>query len=299
MSEATQTAGGEVGNPNNVPPQNLNGVGNATTNQSNATSTQQTPPESTATKTWVEEIGNEDLRGYIQNKGFKSPEAVAESYRNLEKLNGAPEKLLKLPEGEGKPEEWAPIYTKLGKPEKAEHYQLPVPEGQGAEFKQFAEGLFHENNLTVAQGRAIAEKWNNYVAEQQNLHKAQLEEKMVASDAALKKEWGAAYEKNFAVAKGAAQALGMTKEVMEKLEASMGIAEVNKLFHTIGTKIGEDSYVSGDGQGGFGVMTPVQAKQKIDQLKSDADWATRFAAGGAKERAEWDRLHQYMVPSQD
>jgi len=50
---------------------------------------------------WYAGIADEGLRGYVQTKGFKDPGALAESYRNLEKLQGVPqERLLKLPPGE-------------------------------------------------------------------------------------------------------------------------------------------------------------------------------------------------------
>ena len=60
-----------------------------------STSTQGSAPASTD---WTSGLTDE-MRGYVQNKGFKAPQDVVESYRNFEKLHGVPQdRILKLPE---------------------------------------------------------------------------------------------------------------------------------------------------------------------------------------------------------
>src|SRR5690606_18358521 len=91
-----------------------------------ATTTTTTPAAPAATTTtqttatdWTSGF-SDDLKGFVQNKGFKDPASVLDSYRNLEKLMGTPkERLLRLPENMDDANAMGEIYTRLGRPQTA------------------------------------------------------------------------------------------------------------------------------------------------------------------------------------
>lgn len=238
---------------------------------------------------------SDDAKGYVQNKGFKDPAAAIDSYRNLEKLMGVPkERLLKLPEKEDDPA-WAEVHARLGKPATADEYKI---DGENKEFAKWAKGTFHELGLSKKQAETLFGKYNEFAQGITAKQSQAMAEQLQASEASLKKEWGAAYDQNLMTAKKAAMAFGLTEDVINKLESAMGYDGVMKFMQSVGSKVGEDSFVtSGQSARGFGAMTPEQARNRIAALKQDKDFAIKLSNGNAEARGEWDRLNQWAMPS--
>lgn len=254
-----------------------------------------TPPSS---NDWISGL-NEDLRGYVQNKGFKDPGAVVDSYRNLEKLRGVPqERLLTLPDKEDAPE-WNAIYERLGKPKVADEYSFELPEAaKSPEFEKWAKETFHANGLSKKAAENImkqyGEYFNNQIASTNESDKARLESQI----ASLKKEWGAAYEQNYGVANQAAKVFGVDNPTLDSLKAVMGEANTIKFLHTIGSKLGQGTFVSGDNSGGFNrAMTPAEAKDKLATLMKDNDFTTKLLNGHSETLEKYTDLHMYMAGS--
>ena len=73
----------------------------------------------------------DELKGYVDAKGFKDAQSVVESYRNFEKIKGVPqERLLTLPEKDEDPS-WNDVWKRLGRPDQPKDYQLEVPKEFG------------------------------------------------------------------------------------------------------------------------------------------------------------------------
>ena len=284
MSEATSTVGSVIGNgaPAATPP-------------ATPPSTPATPATTTTTSDWTSGLA-EDVKGYVQTKGFKDPASVVESYRNLEKTLGVPkERLLKLPEKADAPE-WGEIYNRLGKPEKADEYQIAMPEKGGDEaFAKWAKETFHGLNLTRTQGEQLSAKWNEYVGKNTEAQQAQQAAKVEQDVGKLKQEWGAAHEQNVNIARRAAQTFGLQGDMVDRLESAIGFGPLMKMLHTIGSKLGEDSFVGADSKGGAGIPTPSQANYQIKTLKQDTDFMRRFASGETAARDMWEKLHRYAA----
>lgn len=242
-----------------------------------------------------------DLRGYVETKGFpadsKGLVALADGYRNLEKHFGVPpEQLLKLPKDESDKETWNKIYDRLGRPAKPEEYELPVPAGVDDSYAKFISTAMHELGITKKQAQALAAKQNEFVAaetaRQQESYKATIEQQ----DSALHSKWGEAYDKNIQIAKGAFAELGIKPEAVDALEQAMGFAGVMEFFHGIGSKIGEDKFVSANGTAGFaGKMSPDAAQARLKAITSDPVLAQKYVNGDAALRAEMDTLHGVLT----
>jgi len=257
-----------------------------------------TAPTAVPVPKWTDGF-DDDMSGWVTNKGFDSAKTVVQSYRNLEKLTGAgPDKLLKIPEDMTDKVQTDPFFAKLGRPETADKYDLPMPEKTAdPAFKEWAQNVFHGVGLSTTQAKAITEKWNEFAAGQGKTTMEAANVKLLEQEQALKREWGVAYDENVALAKKAALAFKIQGPEMEALEASLGMDRVFKLFHGLGTKIGEDPFVTGDQSTGFsGVMTPAQARSRINVLSGDAEFTKRYLEGGVAERTEMERLHKMSSP---
>jgi hypothetical protein len=216
---------------------------------------------------------------------------------NLEKLIGVPQdRILKLPQSDAPATEWAPIYDRLGRPAKAEDYKLDTPAGADANFtKQLAE-IMHSQGLTLAQAQAIAKAQHDLVATEISVDKEKQAAENTADQAAMRKEQGAAYDKYVQVTRQAAQAFGLSAETINDLQDVMGLKGTMDFLYKIGSRLGEDSFVSSSGGGAFnGAMTPAQAQARINALKADGGFTKKYIEGDVGARNEMQRLHELAV----
>ena len=214
---------------------------------------------------------NEELRGFVENKGMKTPEQLATSYHNLEKLMGADRagRTVVLPGLDADETSMSEFYSRLGRPETADAYDLPVPEGQDRSTAEWASGVFHQYGLTQAQARGVAGAYNvrlaeaGATAEQTN---TQTEDEAVRE---LRRDWGAAYDQKVAGIETTAVALGMQHEQLLGLRASMGPAAAMKFVDHLASKLGEDTVVNGESA--ESTMTPGNASEAIKAMWRDPE----------------------------
>lgn len=260
--------------------------------------------EGAATGTPAQEVSNapwyggfsEDLKGYVENKGWDSPASAIESYRNLEKLTGVPaDRIVKLP-GEGAdPSEWNGVWDRLGKPGDASEYQFP--EGGDTDFQDWARKAFHESNVPKGMAEKLIQAYDEF-AEQITTQQAEEYQHSLAQQAeSLKKEWGAAHDQYLQEASRAAKGLGFTAEAIDALESAMGYDGVMKFMRELGSKMGESEFVAGNSQAQMGnALTPAAARDRITALRSDKDFVARYAKGDISAKTEMERLHKMAYP---
>lgn len=239
---------------------------------------------------------NDDLKGYVETKGWKGPEATVESYRNLEKLHGVPpEQIIKLPKDGAPPEEWNKVWDRLGRPADPKEYNIPEGADGDTTFAEWARGTFHELGIPKAMAEKLAAKYSEFgqsiMAKKQESYQATVAQETTA----LKQEWGAAYDQNINKAKAAVNGLGLDTESIDKLEQALGFAGVMKLLHNIGSKTGEGDFVTSGSGGNFGVLSPGAAISRIKMLKEDADFTKRYLSGNSAAVEEMQRLHKWAA----
>lgn len=175
--------------------------------------------------------------------------------------------------------EWAAYWSKLGRPDAADGYEIPtdnMPEGvqlQPDLTKGFFEE-FHRLGVSKKQAAGIMRKYAGFVAEQQAAAGQAHEEAYNKAVGTLKTEWGDAYEQNVALANNAIKAFAGDDypEVQKVLQGGLGVSPVlTKLFHRIGRTIAEDELLGGGGSQPF-VMSPAEAKGKLEALQQDEDF---------------------------
>lgn len=257
--------------------------------QDPATETQEAPD-------WTSTL-NEDMKGFVQTKGFQGPDAVIESYRNLEKLVGVPQdQIIKLPK-DNDPEVMSGVWKRLGRPDSPDGYKLPIPEGDSGEFAKTISPILHKANLTDRQAETLATEWNTMQAEAEKTQKLEYETRITEETDALKKEWGAAYNDKIQVGKEAMKQFGIEAEVIDALESQIGFSKVLKVMSNIGAKLGESEFVRGDADFS-GRMTPAQAKAEIAIRKTDAQFVSRYNDGDKEARQEMENLHKMAFPDE-
>jgi hypothetical protein len=253
------------------------------------TTTNQTP----ANSSWYDAIEDGDLKGYVQNKGWKDPVELANGYRNLEKLLGGEK--LPMPKGDDDAEGWARVYDSLGRPKSADEYKLPVPEGDTGEFAKMAASKFHELGLTGKQAQSLAAWYNERGTEMMGQVQQQSAQKTEADISGLKSEWGQAWDENIELGRRAAREYGLDQTSLSKIEQAIGTADLLKLMSRIGRGQTEHTFEGGKSTTSFG-MTPEAARERIGALRNDSEWATKYMSGNADAQAEMQRLMRLAYP---
>ena len=245
---------------------------------------------------WYSQL-SEETRGFVETKGWQSPDDVVQSYTNLEKLLGADKsgRGVVMPKEDAAAEEWGKFYDRLGRPKSADEYNLPVPQGDTGDFAKKAAGKFHELGITAKQAQSLAEWWNMNADEMQSSQVNQQMQNAEMEMNVLQSEWGKEYDANIEAARRATRQFGVKEQMLEKIENAIGTREMLKLFANIGKGVGEDSFVDSGKTGAFGI-SPEAARVRIGQLKADPEWSSKYLGGNADAKAELERLMRAAYP---
>lgn len=260
-----------------------------------ATTGDGTQPTQVDTK-WLGDDAPEDLRGYVQNKGWKHPREVLEGYRNLEKVVGTAR--LAMPKDENDIEGYNKVYDALGRPKTAADYKLPVPEGQDPAFAKAASDVFHKNGVTAKGAQEIAKWWNDQMGTAQKAQEERFQTDSAQAMQKLEATWGGAYKERVETASRAARQFGIDSATADTMERGLGTEKFMDLMWRIGHAIGEHGGGAGLEQpgSGTGALTPEQAKSEISRLKSDAEFAKKYGNGDAESKRRMDQLHKWAFP---
>lgn len=264
----------------------------ATTDQASASSSP------AAAGDWMSSLSPE-LKNFAHAKQFKDPGMVVDSYKNLEKLMGAPkDRLLKLPEDPAAAE-WETIYQRLGKPEKADGYKVEVPKELGLDegFVKFAKDMFHKANLTTAQAEAVLNEWTSKSMADLTAARAAQEAQMQQEFDGLKSKWGNAYEQKLSIAQAGAREAGLSAEQIDSIQNALGYTKTMELFSNIGSKLGEASFTAGANKG-FGAMSPETARMELANLKADSAFMQKYVSGDAAAKAKMNKVMADAYPGE-
>lgn len=245
----------------------------------------------------------DDVKGYIQNKGWDDPIKAVTSYKELEKFQGAsPEQLIKLPK-DGEPMD--EVYNRLGRPVTPDEYSYESPTGELDEARL---GLFkeaaHKAGVSQEAFKALAEADSQYWAQAQEAHFAEIEQKQTAELTKLKGEWGAQFDERAElgrrfVSKNIPE--GMDKEgTLNAIEDAIGTAAMLKLFANAGDKasVREDRLPDGEGERRFG-YTPEQAthdkRELMQTIQADPARLANYNTGKGPDIDKIKKLNQIIA----
>lgn len=263
--------------------------------------------DGSATAPWYEGKASPEHVAVWQNKQWdlsdpvKLTSQLTESYRNAERMIGVPSaELLRIPKADDEAGQKA-FWQKFGVPAEPAGYGLaevkfadgtPVDEQFLKSFSEQAATL----NVPATAAKGLLQHFMKHLEGSAASEATATATAQAAATAALRANWGANWETNMFVAKQAATALGVTPEIVATLETQIGYDKVMEFFRQVGTRIGEDKYVSTPGAGGNkGVMTREQAVQQKATLIADKDWAARYTRGDKKAFDEMYALNTLIA----
>jgi hypothetical protein len=215
----------------------------------------------------------------IKERGWKTPNDQFTSYRNLEKLTGDLNSVVKIPKS-GDAKEWEPIYDKLGRPKTPNDYTVKLPEGDKGELATAFKPIFHKAGLSQNQVNVISEAWNAHVKGLQEAQTQQQTTRNAEELAALKTAWKDSYDENLEVVNRAAEALGLEEKDLDVFKSGLGPKRTLELLHKIGSKVAiEDGKPAGfksQGGNGFKGMSAESAKAALEELRASREHAQMF-----------------------
>lgn len=226
---------------------------------------------------WWAGIQEEPIREYMEAKQYANPEEAARAAWNANKLLQGKDDAVTLPNENSSPEDWNALYSKLGRPDKAADYEFKFDDSVkvNEQVMEFGKELFHELGASPAKAQAAADKWNAFQAE---IEAAYIQQEREANDAALNAltaKWESEQKLNEmqAAGKRVVEALGLSTDAIQAIEASIGSAPLVELLAMIGSKSPEGTFkASGSGSGDPNDpanMTSEQAQATITKLQAD------------------------------
>lgn len=246
--------------------------------------------EGDAAKPWWSALPDEVARKHVEAKQYANPAALALANYNLTRLQTNDPNVVDLPGAQADQAAWDAFYTKLGRPESADKYDLKF-EGVTVDDNMvtFGKEMFHKMGLSNAKAQEAADMWNKFVADS---NAATLQAQTQQNDAdltALQTRWGAELDANKADGKRAVEALGLSADIVGKIEANIGSAAIVELLATIGKKTREGGGIivppAQFDPNNPATMTKEQAAARITELQADATFQAKYADAKHPEHA--------------
>lgn len=225
--------------------------------------------DGTFSETWMEALP-EELREDATLKSIQDFPSMAKMLVSGQKMVGK-DKIV-VPGKESTDEDWGNIFDRLGRPEKSEGYKLEKPElpedmPWDDRLVSSFQDIAHKTGLLPKQAKDVYD-WYNGVAKAVHLENQRIEqETFEGAEAALKKEWGQAYDQKLELAQTAVRAFAGEDEIKAIEEEGLGNdPRVIKLFANIGSAISEDKL-----KGVYQVSTPVEVQSEINKVLGDPE----------------------------
>lgn len=242
-----------------------------------------------------------ELQGVIGKKGWQTPEALVESYTNLEsKLGAGPNELLKLPK-EGDQAALDEFYTKLGRPAKPEDYQtdLKFAEGEPSFLDWFRKAAYAEG-VPQKSFDKLAKGFEEQRLAFESAIEGEFAAKAETALKTLKSEWGNSWDSNIALAKAGAKTLGFNTEVLSVLERAIGTEAMMKTMLKVGLSISDSPGGEHGSAQSAGAMTAEQARAEIAKINADREsmmaWTTPDHTGHSEMKRKMDQLFRIAYP---
>lgn len=232
-----------------------------------------------------------------------TPADVAKSWVNAQSIIG--KEKLPVPGKDSDPmqdggnQEYNMVYDRLGRPSDPKAYQLPDVEGAPAVTPEVADSFkaeAHKLGLLPHQVAGLY-KWNQENAKGAvDSNQQQLTQGLQESEAAMRKEYGTAFDANISSARSILQKFGGA-EVLAALDKS-GLGNdphMIRMMVNISKQFGEDGATFvGDGAQ-QNILTPDEAKMEIDKIKGDKKGAYWNPAGENGQKQFTEAEHKVAV----
>lgn len=253
--------------------------------------------QNTATGTeWMTGIADE-IKSAITAKGFKTPADVTQAWYHAQRAIGAD----KIPAP--KDGVWDPVaLEKLGVPKDPSGYQIKRPELPAGvtydeNFEKAALPILHKMGIPPAGAQALVDLYAGHVAQQGKAMADQQAAQATETVAALKTEWGKAYDQNIALAGRAVKHFG-GDALVEALNTSGAgnLPELIRAMSKVGELLGEDTLKTG--QSGGMMLTPAEALAEANKVMNSPEYTHPDKAIQMAAVAKAEALFAQAYPEQ-
>ena len=271
-------------------------------------------PGDSGDQDWRSELP-EQFRNNPTLAKFDSPEALAQSYIELESMRG---RSLVIPDSESSdevkqefaqklidnvpgvmlkpdfdnPEQSAEFYAVMGRPQEAAQYQVPEIEGVDPEIlsgedTEYFKGIAHDAGLSQAQYKTVVSKMTEEVAARNSM----AETEFIKDQQQLRNEWGAAHEPRLRETFEFLMQTDPPEHVKERMEAGLMDADTMRWLYSLSQQFngGESGQIARQGSTPTpDRLTPTEAQEKMSAILNNKEHAFWNPADpghqGAKER---------------
>lgn len=264
-----------------------------------------TPAPDSAPAPWHADVQDADMRGYLQNRGWDKLTAkdaaieAAKAHREASRLIGVPQdQLLRIP-GKDDADGQKAFKERLGIPSDPSAYDFSkVTFKDGSELDdEFVNTLrgWVGGKLSKDDAVDLAKNLVDYLDTNEANDEAGYADALTQEKEALKSNWGSQHAANMTIAQSAARALDVPPEAISALESQLGYAKVMEMFRAIGSRIGEDKFVTTGQSGSSGAMSKDQAQATLNDRMADSTWAEKLGKGDSAAMREFDQLTRVIT----
>lgn len=223
-----------------------------------------------------------------QSIRIPGPDAGTDDWKEFNnKLTAKVPGLIPKPDPE-KPDQMDAVYTAMGRPANASEYEAPKIDTKGVEVKVPSEELkeaAHKMGLTKQQFQGVV----SFLTDRQVTNAQNAQVQMDTEVAALKGEWGAAFDSNYTAVTRFLEDTSAPAELID-LARNRGMnASAAKWF------LSQYKAVAGEGAGAVGdrstgdIMTPGEAQAAISEIMSNQKHAY-FVVSDPGHKAALERM---------
>lgn len=304
MTDTTATSGTSNETVTQTPAEGTTTTTEQTAQQQTQTTTEQTAQQAAVTPTWRDDwrqaMSKGDAKEAERLARITSPEALYESYRNLEKKMSGLKVPPTLPEN-ATPEQLTEYRKQVGVPEKFEGYYEKLPEGLviGEDDKPAMDMLAERLHSKNVSPDVVADVVDVYYKIQEKNHEdmieAQKQLKVQTSDA-LRAEWGADYRGTVNSIRAMLDGVDQdTRDLIEGMQLADGSLAFNhpgfmRWMGSLATQINPAALVLPGHSGGDKTAT---IKQQIDADR--AEMAKNINAWQSKGNAARREQHMQLL----
>ena len=242
----------------------------------------------------------EDLRDAPTIQQVKDVPAMAKKLVHAQRALG---NNVGIPGKNSTDEERDTFYKAVGRPDEPSGYEMPVegiPEGFEVpdEVMEGFRETAHRTGITDQQAAALYRWYAESDAGAKQMVATQSIQQREVAVAALRQEWGVAYEQNITQAQRAIQQFGSDEVFSAINNAGLGDnPDVLKFLASVGKAVADDE-IMGTGGATQHALAPSEAQNEIAALKKDQGFVTRLAAGDVDTKKKWDALHREAFPEE-
>jgi hypothetical protein len=238
----------------------------------------------------------DDLKAEPTLQKYADVPNLARAYVHAQRLIGAEK--IPVPGKNAKPEDWDFVYSRLGRPESAEGYKFEGVEN-GAAIPEETSKAFaaqaHKLGLSARQAGELHKWYSEVSGKAGGLAEEDRARARDDAEAALKAEWGRAFDRKLQAANGAVSELFDENDIAQMKET--GLAN-NPAFIRMMAKVAEQLHEDTvDGKKVTDALSPAEAEAKIAELMKHPAYMNKNDVQHAPILKEVMRLREIQFPS--